>query len=50
MSIVENVADTYIDAAVLVFNLEMSKEQLAMRSLTSTAGISLSDIQNGDDG
>ena len=50
MSIAEHVADTCQDqGSVLVFNLEMSKEQLAMRSLASTGEVSLSDIQHGND-
>ena len=50
MSVAEYVADHYqAQGAVLAFNLEMSKEQLAMRSLASVAGVSLSDIQRGND-
>ena len=48
MSIAEHVAERYVDkGAVLVFNMEMSKEQLALRSLSAAAGVSLHDLQMG---
>ena len=48
MTIAENVAEKYADkGAVLVFNLEMSKEQLGFRTAASAAGVSLSDLQKG---
>nr|DAN13754.1 MAG TPA: DnaB-like replicative helicase [Caudoviricetes sp.] len=49
MTIAENIADRYQDGAVLVFNLEMSKEQLALRALASVAEVSLKDLQKGSD-
>lgn len=48
MTIADNVSEKYAnDGAVLVFNLEMSKEQLGLRALSATVGISLSDLQKG---
>lgn len=48
MSIAEHVADKYAEqGAVLVFNMEMSKEQLALRSLAAASGVSLHDLQMG---
>lgn len=53
MGIAEHVATVHKDKGMaLVFNMEMSKEQLAMRSLAALAGVSLQHLQSGnnDDG
>ena len=50
MTIAQNVSmNADYTGSVMVFNAEMSKEQLGMRSLASIAEVSLSDIQNGHD-
>lgn len=49
MTVAENVADGNPQGAVLVFNLEMSKEQLAMRALAAVSEVSLSELQCGSD-
>ncbi len=50
MGIAEHAAAHHQDAGVvLVFNLEMSKDQLAMRSLAALTGVSLHELQTGRD-
>lgn len=51
MTIAQNISmNQAYHGTVMVFNMEMSKEQLGMRSLASVAGVSLSEIQKGSDG
>lgn len=50
MTIAENISEKYADkGAVLVFNLEMSKEQLGLRTAAAVAEVSLGDLQRGYD-